>query len=588
MRAADPAATAAMVDALFAELVASGVGHAIVSPGSRSAPLAVGALRAEALGLCVRAHADERSAAFFALGVAKASGAPSLLVCTSGSAAANYLPAVVEAWHAGVPLILLTADRPPELQDCDAGQTIDQSALYGTYLRWRATLPLPEPGEGALRVARSIGRRAVASALGRQPGPVHLNWPLREPLVPPRGLAPMVKAEPPRFAAKAPLAPSEEQIEALAELARSEDQGLVVAGPALPTPGLAAAAARFATAAGWPIVADAASQLRCGPHAEHAPLVTTAELLLREGRFARTHAPRAVLRLGAAPTSKALRLWLEASPPPQLWLVDPHARFSDPSRLASERLEVDPVALLDGAASRLGGAAREGRWCRAFQRAERAASAALERALEGEPALLEPRAVRELAAALPDGALLYLSNSMPVRDADAFLPASPRPLALLANRGANGIDGLVSSALGAASVWPRPAALLTGDLAFLHDLGGLAAARALGRPLVIVVLNNDGGGIFSFLPIAEHGESVAFERLFRTPHGLDLRHAGALFGLRFTRVASWEAFRVALKDGLARDEVSIVEVPVDAAANVRQFRALAAAVREAAERAVFP
>ncbi len=588
MRAADPAATAAMVDAFFAELVACGVRHAIVSPGSRSAPLVVGALRAEALGLCVAPHADERSAAFFALGIAKASGAPVALVCTSGTAAANYLPAVVEAHYAGVPLVLLTADRPPELRDCDAGQTIEQGDLYGAHVRWRVELPLPEPGPEALRVARAIARRAAASACGRRPGPVHLNWPLREPLTPPRALAPLTPVRLPHFSGAVLLAPSAAQIDALAALARSEEQGLVIAGPLLPQPGLAEAAARFAAAAGWPLVADAASQLRCGPHAARAPLITTAELLLRDGPFARAHAPRAVMRLGWAPTSKALRLWLEARPPEHHWLIDPHARFSDPSRLVSERLEVDPVLLLDGAASLLGAAPRASAWCWDFLRAERAAQAALERELSEEPALLEPRAVRELAAALPDGALLYLSNSMPVRDADAFLPASPRPLTVLANRGANGIDGLVSSALGAALAWPSPVALLTGDLAFLHDLGGLAPARRLGRCVVIVVLNNDGGGIFSFLPIAEYGESVGFERLFRTPHGLELRHAGGLFGLPYARAASWEEFHVALKDALAREEVSIIELGIDPAANVRHFRALASEVVAAAASAVSP
>jgi 2-succinyl-5-enolpyruvyl-6-hydroxy-3-cyclohexene-1-carboxylate synthase len=581
VRPAEPAATVAMLDAFFATLVASGVRHVIVSPGSRSAPLAVGALRAEALGLDVRPLVDERSAGFFALGLGKASGAPAALVCTSGSAAANYLPAVVEAFHAGVPLLVLTADRPPELRDCDAGQTIEQHGLYGPHVRWRGELPLPEPGEAALRVARSLARRAVETATGRQPGPVHLNCPLREPLVPPRGLAPLAPAEPARVAAIPAAAPSAAQVEALAALAREEERGIVVAGPLPPRTDLAEAVVRFARRAGWPILADPASQLRCGAHVPGAPLVTAHELLLRGGPFARAHRPRAVLRIGAAPTSKALRLWLEAQPPRDCWLVDPHARFSDPSRLVSARLEADPALLLEAASARLP-PERESAWCSAFLRAEAAAQAALERALDAEPALLEPRAVRELAAALPDGALLALSNSMPVRDADAFLPASPRPLTVLANRGANGIDGVVSSALGASLAWPRPAALLTGDLAFLHDVGGLAAARGLGRSVVIVVLNNDGGGIFSFLPIAEHGEAVGFERLFRTPHGLELRHAAALFGLRHARVESWEAFRLALKDGFAHEEVSIVELPVDADANVRHFRALAAAASAAA------
>jgi 2-succinyl-5-enolpyruvyl-6-hydroxy-3-cyclohexene-1-carboxylate synthase len=581
VRAADPTATAAMVEALFSELVAAGARHCVVSPGSRSAPLAVAALRCEPLGLRVHAHADERAAAFFALGLAKATGSPALLVCTSGTAAANYLPAIVEAHYAGAPLVAITADRPPELRDWDAGQTIDQVRLFGSHVRWFHELPVPEPGATAERLARAVARRAVATALGPRPGPVHLNWPLREPLLPatpdpPRTAEPARSRVPDRHRAAAPTA---DEIAALVDLARGEERGVVVAGPLPVHSDLAGPVARFATAAGWPILADPASQLRCGAHVADAPIAAAAELWLRDGTFARAHAPRAVLRLGSAPTSKALRLWLEAAAPAACWLLDPHAHWSDASQLATRRCGADPAALLDAAADALG-APRTSAWCEAFTRAERAAQAALARAIDAEPALLEPRAVRELSALLPGGALLALSNSMPVRDADAFWPCARESLRVLVNRGANGIDGVTSTALGASAAWPGPVVLVTGDLAFLHDLGGLAAARAGGN-LTIVLLENGGGGIFSFLPVAEHGEAIGFERLFLTPHGLDLRHAGALFGIPWDRVASWEHFRTAVKAGLATPGVSVVEVPVDRDENVRCFRALARAALEA-------
>jgi 2-succinyl-5-enolpyruvyl-6-hydroxy-3-cyclohexene-1-carboxylate synthase len=449
-------------------------------------------------------------------------------------------------------------------------------------VRWFHELPLPEPGEAAERLARSVARRAVVAALGSAPGPVHLNWPLREPLTPPPGLAPPPRESRPRVcSASRAAAPSESEIAALVSLARSEERGVVVAGPLPVSSELAEPVAAFARAARWPLLADAGSQLRCGAHVEGAPVASAYELFLRHGELARACAPRAVVRLGSAPTSKALRLWLEASPPTDYWLLDPYAQWSDASRLATERSGADPAQLLAAVASRIGALRRTGAWEARFTRAERAAQAVIARELEGEPALLEPRLARELAAQLPDGALLALSNSMAVRDADAFLPASRQRIRVLVNRGASGIDGVTSTALGASRAWPGPTVLLTGDLAFLHDLGGLSAARHAGN-LTVVVVQNDGGGIFSYLPIAEHGEAVAFERLFRTPHGLDLRHAGPLFGVSYERVGSWEHFRAALKAALAHPGVDVVEVPVDPDASLRSFRSLARAAASAA------
>ncbi len=582
MRAAEPAATAAMVDALLSELVAGGVSACVLSPGSRSAPLAVGALRCEPLGLRLFPLLDERSAGFFALGLAKASGSPVLLLCTSGTAAANYLPAVIEAHYSATPLIVLSADRPHELRDWDAGQTIDQPRLYGSHVRWVHELPLAEPGDFAVRLARGVAKRALACALGATPGPVHLNWPFREPLTPPSEPAKLGARSSTRVALRSRHpAPSSAEIAALVALARRETHGVIIVGPLPMQSEIGASVERFANAAGWPVLADAASQLRYGAHTEAVPIAAAYELYLREGSFASAHTPRAVLRLGSAPTSKALRLWLEAAKPADYWLIDPEARFSDMSQLASARCACDPAQLLDAAAQQLGTSRQKSAWREGFARAERAAQAALSRALDSEPALLEPRLARELAAALPEGALLALSNSMPVRDVDAFAAPGPLRIRVLVNRGANGIDGVTSTALGASAAWSGPVVLLTGDLAFLHDVGGLAAARLAGD-LTIVLVENDGGGIFSFLPIAEHGEAVAFERLFRTPHGLALRHAGALFDVPWERVQSWEHFRAALKASLARGGVSVIEVPVDPAANVRSFRALARIAQDAA------
>src|SRR5262249_43744971 len=252
----------------FDELAAAGVAHAVVSPGSRSAPLAVAALRAEPLGVRVWPHAEERAAAFFALGLAKAQRAPVALVCTSGTAAASYLPAIAEAFLANVPLVAITADRPPELRGWDAGQTIDQQRLYGPHVRWFAELPVPAPGEGALRHARAVARRAVATALGRPAGPVHLNWPFPQPLAQPAGRARAVGRHAAgdaaaRIEAVPAPPPDEAQVAWLAALAAGCERGAIAAGPLDPDPALARAVADFAAAAGWPVLADPASQLRC-------------------------------------------------------------------------------------------------------------------------------------------------------------------------------------------------------------------------------------------------------------------------------------------------------------------------------------
>jgi 2-succinyl-5-enolpyruvyl-6-hydroxy-3-cyclohexene-1-carboxylate synthase len=319
--------------------------------------------------------------------------------------------------------------------------------------------------------------------------------------------------------------------------------------------------------------------------AAQAAVLGASELFLRDQRFARSHRPEAVLRIGRSPTSKAQRLWLESRPPRELVLVDPDRAWHDPSAQATQWLAADPIALCRAAADELradpAAESREGRdsgWLRDFRAAEAAAARAAAKRVDDDDALLQPRAVRELASALPADAWLYVSNSMPVRDVDAFWPVSRAPLRVLSSRGASGIDGITSAALGAAAVSSSRVCLLSGDLAFLHDLGGLLAARRHGLRATIVVLDDDGGGIFSFLPIATHAADVEFEALFRTPHGVDLAHATALAGGVHRRVESWPAYRDALAASFASDGLSVVHLRVDRDANVAQHRSVDAAV----------
>jgi len=595
--AAAPNGNLAFAAALFEEFERAGVCHVCVCPGSRSAPLAVAVARSA--GLRAWTHIDERAAAFFALGVAKATRAPVALVCTSGTAAANFLPAVVEAYYARVPLLILTADRPPELRDCGAPQTIDQVRIYGSHVRWFVETALPESGEASLRYARSLASRAVAEATGATPGPVHLNLPFREPLDP--RVAPRDVAAPDATLAlrgRAPqgytrsrfevAAPSPDAVADLVGIARQCARGVIACGPLDLDDGAVDAVARLGAATGWPILAEPTAQLRSGAHVGIARLIARSDLLLRDTAFAAANAPDVVLRLGPMPTAKAFRNWVERVPPAHFIVVDSGAGWEDPSHLASWIVRADPAALAERVTLRLGAslASRsDGSWLAGWTAAECAAQRALDRELASATRMGVPALVDTLAGALPDDALLYVASSMAVRDVDLFWPLSSRRLRVLCNRGANGIDGLLSSALGAAAVHPGRCVLLTGDLAFLHDAGGLLAAHRHRLDLTIVVVNDDGGGIFSLLPIAEFGEAAGFETFFRMPHGLDLAGIARAFGARTARVESVAALRAALAHTDATPQLRVIEVPLDRALDIVARRRLEAAVGTAVARA---
>jgi len=592
--AAEAPPSVAFATALVDALADAGVHDACVSPGSRSTPLVL-ALHAEAR-IALHVHLDERSAGFFGLGLARASRRPVALVCTSGTAAANLLPAVVEAGLTRVPLVVLTADRPPELRDRGAPQTIDQVHLFGRHARWFAEAPVPDGSAGLRRVAAALGARAAAVAAGSPPGPVHLNLPFREPLAPaaplvPRPAAPLVPrpAAPlvPRPAARATafrewraaVRPAPEAVARLAEAVARHERGVVVCGP-LDDPDAADAITALARAAAWPVLADPTAQLRRGAHVvPDAPLVAHGDLLLGDAGFAGRHTPQVVLRFGAPPTSKAVGRWVEAAAPEAVFCVDPDDGFRDPDHVATDFVRSDPAPLCDALVRAAGRPARRAGspWLDAFRTAEAAAARAVARTVDGDPTLLAAAAVRTLGACLPEGVLLYVANSMAVRDLDAFLPAAAGPARVLANRGANGIDGLVSSALGAAASG-APTVLWTGDLGLLHDASGLLTASRAGHPLAIVVLDDDGGGIFSHLPVAALGEAVGFERLFRTPHGRDLLRLCRGLELEAVEVRTRDHLRAALKDALARPGASLVRVPIDAQRNLEQHRRVRRAV----------
>lgn len=580
---ADAAGVYSFLASFFEGLCTAKIAGACVSPGSRSTPLAIAAQRTVELPL--RVHIDERSAAFFALGWAKAARAPVALICTSGTAAANYLPAIVEAHHSGVPLIVLTADRPPELRAWGAGQTIDQAGLYAAFARFAAEAPVPVAGEDGLRFAARLAARTVAEATGARPGPVHVNWPLREPLPPPpraaNQLADRSSRHRPVSVSTGRARPARRDVEALAALVTRGVRGVIACGPMDESPEFAETLSSLAMFAGWPILADPTSQLRRGSHVARAPVLGAAEALLRDVDFAAAHRPECLLRFGATPVSKALRRWtLESEPDDLWWIDDASVEWSDPDHLATRVVRCDPAQLIGEVLTELSARGQldapgggRSRWLEDFVSANGRALDKQARLLQGEAGLLEAGVVRELGAAMPNNSILYVSNSMPVRHLDAFLEASETSLRVLSNRGASGIDGLNSCALGAAEARLGPVVLLTGDLAFLHDIGGLLAARGA-PPVVFIVLNNDGGDIFSHLPIAEQGERVGFETFFRTPHGLSFASAAELHDLAYESISGAEHLRTAIKSALSRETSTILEVPIDAERSRRQYQDL--------------
>jgi 2-succinyl-5-enolpyruvyl-6-hydroxy-3-cyclohexene-1-carboxylate synthase len=563
--AADPAATQAWCRAFLAQLVACGVQHVAVSPGSRSTPITVAADRTDGLDLSV--HLDERSGGFFALGLARATRRPVAVLCTSGTAAANYLPAVVEAFQSGVPLLVLTTDRPPELRGIGAPQTIDQVGLYGTHTRWAAnvgTAGSEAPGEAA-----SLAHQAVVRATRPAPGPVHVNIGLREPLEPPAGNPPPVGL--------LPMPPDHATVEPgpLPDLLGIE-QGLLVAGPMDLDDRGVEAIAELSRRTGWPILADPASGLRRGPHTSHAPVVAGGDHLLRSS-WADDHRPDVVVQMGAMPTSKGYRLWLDRVGTDRLVAVDHLGRHPDAAHRVTDRVAAEPGRLAAELLLHVDDTGRNGPWSTTWTDADTIAMSTVIAIADDGP-FDEPGVVTTMHRCLPTGANLVVANSMPIRDLDAFLPTGERPLRILANRGANGIDGLASTALGVAAGSPEPTVLFTGDLTLLHDLGGLLATRRLGLDLTVVLVDNDGGGIFSFLPIAD-SRQVDHHRLFHTPHGLDLGGVATLAGGRLHQPTDAIALQEVLGSTLRSPGLDLVRVTVDATTNVGLHRAASASVQ---------
>ena len=510
-----------------------------------------------------------------ALGMAKASGRPVAVTCTSGTAAANLLPAVVEAYEARVPLIVLTADRPPELRDVGAGQAIDQLKLFGSATKWFVEVGNGEPGREWATHIRALACRAWWTAGGGRPGPVHLNLPLREPLAPvPEDLdasdwqgrndgRPWVELR------EHSSAPDADDVQVLAERIAEAPRGVIVCGGggSAGDENLAEALARLAHATGWPILAEPTSGLRCGEH-DRSHVVAHYDVALRHGAFAERARPDLALRVGDMPTSKPLRGWLAGA---DQVVIDPHAAWNEPTRTAETLLHADPVRTCDALASAIEvrGTSVDSGWVGLWRYADTAVSSAFAESPDG----FEARAYAGIESALPDDALVWVSSSMPIRYVESYFPSSAKSIRFLSNRGANGIDGVVASAAGGTRATGRPTFVLIGEIALQHDVGGLLAAKRAGIDLTVICVNNGGGGIFDFLPVAEHADSAAYENHVATSTDIDLAALAALAGIGHDKVTTAAELTAAIERG-----ARLIEWPAERSASLAAARSVTDAV----------
>ncbi len=552
-------------DLLLDTLAVAGITEVVASPGSRSTPFLLAAVRHASL----RVHMviDERSAAFFALGMARATGRPPLLLCTSGTAPAHYYPAIIEASEAALPLVVLSADRPAELVRANAPQTTDQARLYGAHARCFCDLGEPSPHEASLlELSRSV-RRAVELALGPEPGPVQLNAPARKPLEPRAAETEEERTLAARAAGieRSPVTPIRSAGQpghrrALAQLTdalASAERPVLFAGP-LPVDTPREAILEFAARAGLTVLAEATSQLRFGPRIG----VHFADAF--ESWIAET-APDVVVEIGATPTSGAYLRWLDTQPAVRRFVLG-GARSRDPSATAEAVVLGDLAPIL--AALEVPAVTRSDD---AYREAEERAWATIDAALLNESELSEATAARRVVAAMPDGSWLGLGNSLPIRHVDRFVRGGGPRLRVLSQRGVSGIDGWIAASAGAAMATREPSAVLLGDVSFAHDVGSLALAARVTTPLVIVVLDNGGGRIFEQLPIASGDLPIDME-LFTTPSSLEIGSAARAYGIAYAKVRDREALDTALEAALGRSGATVlrVRVPPHGAADLQR------------------
>ncbi len=565
-------------ETLVAGLADAGLKAVCIAPGSRSTPLALAFDASPTVETFV--HLDERCAGFFALGMAQASGRPVALVCTSGTAALEFHAAVAEAKMAGVPLLVLTADRPPELRHSGANQTIDQVKMYGDHVLWAVDAALPEEDapDVALRNMRTLAARCFAVASGIRKGPVHINFPFRKPLEPEAPYSPHFDKGQSSFIQRGVLVPTAGQIEEMVALVSAHEQGWIVCGPwaGRPPCGLVDAVAELGRHTGYPVFADPLSGLRFGPHTGTAPIIGSYESFLQHS--ADFEAPQVVIRFGAVPTSKYLNAYLARAAPAFQVHVRSDGVWADDSHRVHSYLQVDETVFCRQLAERF--RRTPGRWAASILAAEERSRQRQERLLR--ESWFDAAAAATAVTALPDDGNLFVGNSLPVRHVDQFAQPETKKIHVYGNRGASGIDGVMSSALGvAAAERGRPMLLLIGDVSFYHDMNGLLAVNKHGLDNVtMVLLNNGGGGVFRRLPISE--DHARFEGLFLTPPGLDFSLATEMYGLDFVRIQDENraGLAQAICASLRDRRPAVIEVCTDGARDERMRRKLIKSLKE--------
>ncbi|CAM3769854.1 2-succinyl-5-enolpyruvyl-6-hydroxy-3-cyclohexene-1-carboxylic-acid synthase [Mesobacillus zeae] len=558
----------AFISSFVAELSIAGVEDVVISPGSRSTPIAL--IMAEHPRLRLHIHVDERSAAFFALGIAKASYRPVAILCTSGTAAANYYPAVIEAGISRVPLIVITADRPHELRDVGAPQAIDQIHLYGHNVKWFVEMSLPEAGEDSRRYARTVCARAATTAASFPSGPVHLNFPLREPLIPNlyEGMFDMLE-RPEGYVGihQGKLTMPDSFFEKLADDLHSCEKGIIICGP-LEEAGFVEEVVLLAEKLKFPILADPLSQLRSGGHSEKY-IVDAYDTFLRNENVKEKLKPEVIIRFGAMPVSKALSIFLKENRNSRQIVVDGGNGWRDPFMSATDMIYADEPQFCKSISSFLCEEKENGytrKWCELNNMTKDL----LSRVRDTEE-LSEGKLFHMMAELLPENAVLFVGNSMPIRDLDTFFYFNKKNIRVMANRGANGIDGIISTASGVAA-HSGPLYLVLGDLTFFHDLNGLLASKLNSLNINILLINNNGGGIFSFLPQASHPKH--FEKLFGTPLDLDFRLATEMYGGTFDRISQWDGFREAIEKNMHKNGLKVMEIVTSRDVNLKEHRDL--------------
>ena len=554
------------------ELARCGLKHVCICPGSRSSPLAISFARHRDIKKWV--HLDERSAAFFALGIAKHTRQPVAIVCSSGTAVANLSPAIIEAFYSGAPLLALTADRPPELHDWGALQTIDQANLFGSHVKWSAELPTPEVTPSLITFVRAMAGRAFATASAVPAGPVHLNFPFREPLEPSLvatdfpDLSPWQEGrsegQPYIKTIEGVRTPSNQELQQLAAGLVSKERGLIICGPNADV-NLAGSVVELARRLGYPVMADCLSGVRCGRHAT-GMIIDSYDMFIDDTKLTGPFTADVIIRFGALPVSKPLSVYMERNEQARHILIDAGAQWRDPAHLAGEVWHVDGPQFCNGLAAALPDRPKDTLWSRRWHDLNKSIRDTMSLELENCAEMFEGKVFRELSGILPANSVLFTGNSMPIRDMDTFFPAVEHPVQFMANRGASGIDGIISTALGASVVSPDRVVLVIGDVSFYHDMNGLLAAKAFNLNATIIVINNDGGGIFSFLP--QSACEDVFVSCFGTPHGLTFRASAELYGLNYRLTEDWTAFRDAVRTSLTQTGTTIVEIPGDRKNNV--------------------